>query len=82
MAEVSITIPNGQLQRVLNGFAVSYGYQDVIEGQPNPQTKAQFLKATVIKIIKDAVKSAEAQTAASAARDAVHQDVDGNLTLS
>jgi len=82
MASITINIPDSIAARVLNGFATNYGYQETINGQPNPQTKAQFAKAQLIDIIKGAVKAAEAQTAATAARNAAIQDVDNNITLS
>jgi len=82
MASITINIPDSIAPRVLNGFAANYGYQETINGQPNPQTKAQFAKATLIDIIKRAVTAAEAQTAVTAARNAAIQDVDSNVTLS
>jgi hypothetical protein len=52
MASITITIPDAQVQRVLDAFSHRYGYQDQIDGAPNPQTKVQFAKQQVALWIK------------------------------
>ena len=83
MAQITINIPDSVAARVLNGFAANYGYQaTLVDGTPNPQTKAQFTKAKLIEIIKGAVKAAESQAAVETARIAANQSVDTDITLS
>jgi len=53
MAQISITVPDGIAERVLNAVCKYHGYQDEIDGQPNPETKVQFTK----RKIKETVKS-------------------------
>lgn len=38
------TIPNGKALKLLDYFASHHNYQDTIDGQPNPETKAQFMQ--------------------------------------
>ncbi len=68
MATLSITIPDDKLGRVRAAFGVAYGYQDTINGSPNPESLAQFTRRRVIEYIKDVVRAHEAQSAADAAR--------------
>lgn len=68
MAQITINIPNDQLSRVINAMAVQYGYEETIINQSgqviaNPQTKAEFAKAMVIKFAKAAVIAYEASLA-------------------
>jgi hypothetical protein len=81
MAQVVITIPDAQVTRVNDAFAAVYGYQATLpNGDPNPQTKAQFAKARTIDYIKDVVKSYEAQRDAEVARQAAIDSVDAGVT--
>jgi len=74
MAEVSITIPDQHLTRVLNAYAKSKGYKETIRGEANPETKAQFMKRTVIMELKLDVRNGELQLQREAA-DAI-SDID------
>jgi hypothetical protein len=83
MATITINIPDNVLQRVVNGVAVAHGYQERIPDPanpdatiPNPQTRAQFAKAMLVKFVKDSVKQAEAIEAAEAARQQAARDAD------
>lgn len=76
MATISITIPDEYKDRVLDGFSYQFGYQDLIDDLPNPETKAKFCKRMLAKVIKDAVKSWEAVQAAEAARETALSNVE------
>lgn len=76
MANISITIPDEYVQRVLEGMAGQLGYQPTIDGQPNPETRAQFCKRQVAVFVKNCVRSYEANIAAEAARLAAIADAD------
>lgn len=90
MANITITIPDASLTRIINGMATSYGYQTMIADPndptgetliPNPQTKAQFAKQALIKVIKQAVIQAEGTVAASNAMTSTTTDVNSiNIT--
>jgi len=83
MAIITITIPDPIANRVLNGFAKRYNYSPTLEnGDPNPETKAQFAKRKVIEFIKQAVREAEIQEAANAAATAAGQTADTDIQLS
>jgi hypothetical protein len=83
MAQITITIPDAIAPRVLNGFSSYYGYSPTLDnGDPNPETKAQFSKRKLIELIKLAVKEAEMQTAHNEAVTQVAQSVDTDVVLS
>ena len=73
MAQVTLTIANADVDRVLNALG---GYQDLIDGQPNPQTKSQFAQEKIITWLKNRVKNHEANVAAEVARAAANVQVD------
>jgi hypothetical protein len=78
---ITINIPDAVSNRVLNGFASAQGYQDTIDGQPNPETKQQFLKRRLIEFIHQAVKFQESEAAGTVAKQAAIQRVDSEITL-
>lgn len=65
--QISVTIDENDKNRVIDAFCAQYGYQETINGKPNPQTKAAFAKAKVLEYIKEIVKGHEAGAAAKAA---------------
>lgn len=66
MAVISLTIPDVQLPRVLAALSTRGGYSATLpNGQPNPQTQAQFAKAQIILYVKEIVKQEEAKAAAA-----------------
>jgi len=83
MAQITITIPDAILPRVINGFARRYNYSPILEdGSSNPETKAQFAKRKLIEFIKSAVREAEIQDATNAAATTAAASVDTDITLS
>lgn len=77
MAQITITIPDAHLQRILNGFAYQHGYQDEIPAVganrrdiliPNPETKAQFTRRSLKRLILQSVRVYESEQAAEQAR--------------
>lgn len=72
MATLSFSFDTGSvpLTRIIDAVAVVYGYPANIDdpqtpGQtiPNPQTKAQFARAVIRRIIVNAVREAEMRSA-------------------
>jgi hypothetical protein len=67
MAIISIDISTHGT-RIQDAFAASYAYQATINGQPNPESKAQFTKRKIAEYVKDVVRAYEANKAAEDAR--------------
>ena len=72
---LSVTVPDAQATAILNDFCMYNGYQETINGQPNPQTKAQFAKSVVISFVRESIKAQRATAAAQAASAVVIADV-------
>lgn len=77
MANITLTIPDAQLARVVSAFSIAYGYQDTIPGAtpadppvPNPETRAQFMRRHIMEFVRNTVQAVEANVAAEAARTA------------
>lgn len=76
MATITITIPNAQLARTVDGLCGYGNYQATLEdGTPNPVTRAEFARLTLIGLAKDAVRSHETNVARAAAAAAAAPDM-------
>lgn len=75
MAQITITIPDAVVERVLDAFAVTYGYED------NGETRAQFAKRQVQEFIRRTVRDREAAIASHEAHLAAVADVDADIAL-
>lgn len=75
MTALTITIPDAVAARVIDGICGELGYQATINGQPNPQTKAQFAKAALVLYAKRLVQQWEAAQADVAARARVESEI-------
>jgi hypothetical protein len=62
---------NVPLSRIINSYAEQFGYVDTINGQPNPETKAEFARRMVRTQIVSVVRASEVGTAIKTAKDAV-----------
>lgn len=84
MAEISIaiTVPDAKLSAVVNALAYQNGYTDMVEDDdgsepvPNPQTKAQFIKAHFLSIARATYKAHNDGLAVASALN--NQDEDGS----
>ena len=74
MAQVLITIPDGAVARVLDGFAIRYNYD---RNKLEAETKAQFAKRMLINFIKQSVVDIEADAARRTASTTVTTEVEG-----
>lgn len=65
MATLSFSFDTGSvpLSRIADAFAVTYGYKPEIDGQPNPESKADFARRMIRRHIIDIVRSGERQAA-------------------
>lgn len=83
MTTVTINIPDNITTRVLNGFAKRYNYSPTLEnGDPNPETKAQFCKRKIVELIKQAVREAEVEDASNTAATTAGSSADTDIQLS
>lgn len=72
---VTINFANDAMNaRIRNAFATAYGYQGTINGQPNPETKAQFRDRKIKECIKEVVRSVERQAALAAVAPVTTED--------
>jgi hypothetical protein len=81
MAQLLITIPDDKVTRVLNGFALAYGYTGFVTPGGPAETKAQFLKRKTQEWIKRAVQDAETAAVQQAAAATVKEDVEESIVL-
>jgi hypothetical protein len=77
MANITITVPDDQVNRILDGIAGAYRYNPATHG-----TKAQFARAVIARFVKETVKGYEAQTAGETARAAAETSADTTLDVS
>lgn len=70
LAEIMITIPEADKERVLSPFAALYGYDAQIHG-----SLEDFVKGKVIDWIKSTAIDYEARPAAVAARQTISQEI-------
>jgi hypothetical protein len=78
MANITITIPDASIGRIVDGFCLNFNYNlSKLEGE----TKAQFAKRMLISILKNAVLNAEVEAAKMAAIEAKKAEVDA-ITIS
>lgn len=74
MADITITIPNAVLSRVIN--ALTFDYQPTLDnGTPNPTTRNQHAKQQIIKFIKNRVRTFEQETAIRNLTASVENDI-------
>ncbi len=78
---ITLSIPDAQANRVVNALSISGSYQTTIDGSPNPQTKARFVKQMLVSYVMDTVKSVEAQSAVDTARTTALANIDSQITI-
>lgn len=74
MATLTFSFDTGTvpISRIVDAMALEYGYSATLpDGSANPQTKAQFGKAQIGRIIREAVRNQEASAAKITAEAAV-----------
>lgn len=82
MAQISITIPDLVLPRVLDAMASIYGYQATLaDGTPNPQTKAQFAKQQVAAFVKRTVAAHEVNDAIASASQSASSKANTDVVI-
>lgn len=91
MAQITFTIPDTELTRMVTGIAYSLGYSDFVFDTdgitqiPNPETKGAFAKRKTrewwITLVKNYEATAAAQAAAASARATAEADIDTNIVI-
>lgn len=81
MATLTLNIPTGVTNRVLDAISTKYGYTGFLANGVTPQTKPEFVKAWIIKTVMAAVKEQEANTAAATAASNANTDADTNIVI-
>lgn len=76
MANITLTIPDNMLNRVVDAIASEYHYDASKDG-----TKAQFAKKVVTDFIKRTVKESELSLSIKNSSDSITADIDSiNIT--
>jgi len=73
--DIIFTIPDAEVQRVIDAVAGSFGYNPATDG-----TKGQFTKQHVVKFLKQTTKNYEANQAANVAARAIQSQPDVDIT--
>ena len=55
--QLTFQIPDDKYDLFIDSW--SEGYQDEIDGQPNPQTRPQFAKALIVRMFHERVRAFE-----------------------
>lgn len=88
MAQLTITVPDAQVARVLAAFKAQYGYSDTVPGPnpgdapvPNPESATQFVRRKLREYVIEIVRAHEATAAAEAARVSAANAVTTDVVL-
>lgn len=65
--------------KIVDAFCTAYGYQDTINGAPNPQSKQAFFNARLTAYIKGVYQSEAVKAAEKAAGDAARNSTDAEV---
>lgn len=75
MAQISVTIPDNQVARVVGAIAAVHNYQATLPGGgDNPETRASFARRMLVNQMKQWVAQYEGAAADTAARQSVSND--------
>lgn len=66
MPTISLTVSAADLTRAVDALSVRWGYQPTIDGDPNPQTKGEFVRQKIGQWVKGEVRAHELGTAQAA----------------
>lgn len=67
MAKLTFNIPDAQVSDFVDVMARHFGYQEEIEGQPNPTTRVAYVKQNIARAMRSTyARAKERQTAEDA----------------
>jgi hypothetical protein len=75
MATISITVNNAQLATVVDAMASVNNYQELIGGEPNPESKSDFARRMLVQYVREVCKAYKVSQSVETAR--VQALVDG-----
>lgn len=82
MANITIQIPDAQMQNVVDAYTKQFGYQDTTPDPanpggtiPNPETKQQFVQRMIRNSIKETVAGYQGMAANLAAAQKARDDL-------
>lgn len=79
--DITITVSTTVAVRMNDAYSSFYKYQPIINGQPNPETKAQFSLRMIKKEIKDRVIAIESQLSAENAFSSQYQQSQRDIQI-
>jgi hypothetical protein len=78
MAALRITIPDGELPRVVLGLSTELGYESTLpDGTLNPQARIDFCRAAVLHFVVQHLKNYEWRQAAQAEQRKTDASIEG-----
>lgn len=82
---ITLTIPDAVATRVIDALCLRGGYSVAVLQNgvlvPNPLTRAQFARQTLVEFIKDSVKALEGETALRNAKAVADTKVDNEVVI-
>lgn len=82
MAQLTFTIPDAQMARVIDALCGAYGYRtETSPGVPNPQTRPQFAREQVRNFIASAVRAWEGRQAGESASQQAMAKADQEVSV-
>lgn len=72
---------NASKDAVIDAVCVMGGYQDTIDGQPNPQSKQQFFNERIEQFLRDNYKAAKISAAEKAAKATAEAAANAELPI-
>lgn len=66
MPTITFTLSAADQQRMVDALSVRFGYQALINGNPNPQTAGEFVRQQIIQWTRGQVREHELNTARAA----------------
>jgi hypothetical protein len=74
--EFNLTIPEEKAEIIIGAVCSTYGYQAVINNEPNPEKPEDFAKRMVVEFIQTITKNYITDKAIAQAREQVEQSID------
>lgn len=66
MPTITFTLSGADLARAVDALGTRWGYQAIIDGQPNPQSQGEFVRQRIARWIRQEVHAHELATAQAA----------------
>lgn len=70
MGQIILNFPDANETKIIRGAADQLGYQETINGVPNPETRKQYFKSQMVEFARNLYRANKANQAAEDARRA------------